>query len=218
MRLLVKVDDSVPRFDCDECCKCTSKIAKSLCKFKNRGCCFYYPKFNLVDLQRMSKHSTGRSVLKRIIEKNTKIFNYYIQVIGYFDENGYNNFKNLNNNTSKKDAYEPDDNSIYFKACPFVIDGTGCSIPHQYRTPICNFFLCKEVKNRINSKKLLYAYEEASRAYYRYYEWENQNLIELLEEKGLTLKDNFDEVIDFLSEIESYEYEFPSLQDFYKDA
>ena len=78
MRLLVKVDDSVPRFDCDECCKCTSKIAKSLCKFKNRGCCFYYPKFNLVDLQRMSKHSTGRSVLKRIIENNTKIFNYYI--------------------------------------------------------------------------------------------------------------------------------------------
>ena len=164
------------------------------------------------------KHSTGRSVLKRIIEKNTKIFNYYIQVIGYFDENGYNNFKNLNDNTSKKDAYEPDDNSIYFKACPFVIDGTGCSIPHQYRTPICNFFLCKEVKNKIKSKKLLNDYEEASRAYYRYYEWENQNLIELLEEKGPTLKDNFNEVIDFLSKIESYEYEFPSLQDFYKEA
>ncbi len=43
MILCVKSDKNIPRYACDKCYNCNSTIAKSLCEFKNRGCCFYYP-------------------------------------------------------------------------------------------------------------------------------------------------------------------------------
>ncbi len=43
MILCVKSDEKIPRYFCDKCYDCHSAIAESLCKFKHRGCCFYYP-------------------------------------------------------------------------------------------------------------------------------------------------------------------------------
>lgn len=53
------------------------------------------------------------------------------------------------------------------------------------------------IKRILKDKNLLKAYENSAREYCRYYEFENQNLIELLEEKGLTLKNNLEECLDF---------------------
>lgn len=172
---------------------------------------FIIPKFNLFDLQRMTKSKEGQLVIKRILNnKNIKIFNYYIQAIGYFDKINYEKFKNH----TRSDLFKGTDLSIHFKACPFVEDGKGCSIPPQFRTPVCNFFLCKEIKNKLKDKNLLKAYEDSAREYYRYYEFENQNLIEVLEENRLTLKNNLKECLDFLRNIECYKCEFPKLKNF----
>lgn len=169
------------------------------------------PKFNLFDLQRMTKSKEGQLIIKKILEnKNIKIFNYYIQAVGYFDKVNFEKFREH----TKNNLFKGTDLSIHFKACPFVEDGKGCSIPPQFRTPVCNFFLCKEIKNELKEKNLLKEYEDSAKEYYRYYEFENNNLIELLEERGLTLKHNIEECLNFLKSIDCYTCEFPNLKSF----
>lgn len=169
------------------------------------------PKFNLFDLQRMTKSKEGQLVIKKILEnKNIKIFNYYIQAVGYFDKVNFEKFREH----TKSNLFKGTDLSIHFKACPFVEDGKGCSIPPQFRTPVCNFFLCKEIKNELKEKNLLKEYEDSAKEYYRYYEFENKNLIELLEERDLTLKHNIEECLNFLKSIDCYTCEFPNLKSF----
>lgn len=169
------------------------------------------PKFNLFDLQRMTKSKEGQLVIKKILEnKNIKIFNYYIQAVGYFDKVNFEKFREH----TKSNLFKGTDLSIHFKACPFVEDGKGCSIPPQFRTPVCNFFLCKEIKNELKEKNLLKEYEDSAKEYYRYYEFENKNLIELLEERGSTLKHNIEECLNFLKSIDCYTCEFPNLKSF----
>lgn len=51
MKLWVEKDKCIARYSCDYCYSSKSEIGKSHCKIKYRGCCFYYPKFNLVDTQ-----------------------------------------------------------------------------------------------------------------------------------------------------------------------
>ncbi len=172
---------------------------------------FIIPKFTLFDLQRMVKSKTGDLLIERLLEnKNIKIFNYYIQAIGYFDKNSYEKYKMK----TKSNLFKGTELSIHFKACPFVEDSKGCSIPPEFRTPICNFFLCDEIKKSINNKALLKKYEEAAREYYRYYEFENQNLIELLEEQHLTLNHNLKGCLNFLKSIPCYTCEFPKIQNY----
>lgn len=169
------------------------------------------PKFNLFDLQRMTKSKEGQLVIKKILEnKNIKTFNYYIQAVGYFDKVNFEKFREH----TKSNLFKGTDLSIHFKACPFVEDGKGCSIPPQFRTPVCNFFLCKEIKNELKEKNLLKEYEDSAKEYYRYYEFENKNLIELLEERDLTLKHNIEECLNFLKSIDCYTCEFPNLKSF----
>lgn len=169
------------------------------------------PKFNLFDLQRMTKSKEGQLVIKKILEnKNIKIFNYYIQAVGYFDKVNFEKFREH----TKSNLFKGTDLSIHFKVCPFVEDGKGCSIPPQFRTPVCNFFLCKEIKNELKEKNLLKEYEDSAKEYYRYYEFENKNLIELLEERDLTLKHNIEECLNFLKSIDCYTCEFPNLKSF----
>lgn len=206
MKLTVEFDENVPRYSCEGCYNCTSKIGTSLCEIKNRGCCYYYPKFNLVDIQRMAKSPAGKKVLNKILEnKSTVVNNYYIHAIGYFDKEGYEDYVS---NMLDESSW---DHSIHFKACPFVEPGKGCSIPPKYRTPICNFFICKEIKESTSSQKNIESYERAAQNYWRYYDWENNNLTLALKEHNLSLKKDFNESLEFLANIESYDYEFPSL-------
>lgn len=43
MFLKTTIDDNIPRYVCDKCFKCNSKIGTSLNQIKNRGCCYYLP-------------------------------------------------------------------------------------------------------------------------------------------------------------------------------
>lgn len=209
MKLTVEFDENVPRYSCDSCYNCTSKIGTSLCKVKNRGCCYYYPKFNLVDIQRMAKSPEGKEVLSKILRNEGSIINnYYIHAIGYFDKSGYEDYIN-----NLVDDYAQWDYSLHFKACPFVEEGKGCSIPPRFRTPICNFFICSEIKQSACFENHVNIYEKSAQSYWRYYDWENNNLILALKDQHLTLKNDLHHTLDFLANMDSYEYEFPELPD-----
>lgn len=180
-------------YSSDKCHKCSSVIGRSLTEVKDRGCCFYFPKFNLYDIQKMSKSEEGLKTLKKILEnKNTEIYHYYIWAKGEFDEEGYKKYKNEN-----EEENSIKDKTIFFKTCPFVVEGKGCTIPIDFRSNVCNFFICDEIKQTMSKEKADELEEEALN-FYRFYERENISLEELLEEKKISLKDNFKEVIEVL--------------------
>lgn len=207
-KLHLKLEQGVPQYVCSSCCNCNSILGKSYCSIKNRGCCWYFPKFILHDLHKMVKSEEGLSILNKVLSlPNVKINNYYIQAKGYFDEPGYKIY--LKNEYNENEDVR--DKSIFFRACPFVLPGAGCTLPVKYRTYICNLFICEDVIKDLEENEILRVYMRERDRYVKWIEWENQSLEILLREKGLNLKDHFDEVVALLSETELDRYEFPDL-------
>ena len=252
-KIFITNTEGTPQFGCSLCYKCNSIFGKSLCKVKNRGCCWYFPKFTLYDIQKMIKSEEGISTLNRILKlPNIKIYNYYIHAVGYFDydshdkyikNNGtcelpyateeqikevrseiisendeyyiyeeYNEYDSDKNNSIKKPRVI-NDVSMFFRACPFVIDGQGCTLNKKYRTYICNFFLCDEITDNLIEESTFKKYKEERDNYIRWIEWENSSLESLLRHKNINLVKNFNDVINLLKEIEINEYEFPNLDE-----
>ncbi|HHY77916.1 MAG TPA: hypothetical protein GX498_05345 [Clostridiales bacterium] len=210
IRIYVELDNNVPRYACTNCSTCDSLIGKSLCKVKNRGCCWYFPKFTLLDIQRMSKTPDGLKALNRIISNpSTQIYNYYIHAKGFFDESGYKRYMD-SGMLIEGDYLE--DHTVFFRSCPFVKSGKGCTLPPRFRTFVCNFFLCKEVSEVAKSHELFERYEKERLRYSRWLDWENESLKYHLSQKNITLQENFAEVIKELQDLELSQYEFPYLE------
>jgi len=156
----------------------------------------------------MSKSQEGLNLLDKIRNMpGTEIYNYYIHAKGYFDESGYNKFIQ----SKIASEYDLDDKTVFFRACPFVKPGKGCTLPVKYRHYICNVFICGEVVERAADLELYQRYIEECSSYARWMKWENDSLEMLLREKGITLKDNFDEVVELLKYEPIEYYEFPTL-------
>ncbi len=206
----VSVDQGIPQYVYTGCKNCTSIIGISLCSIKNRGCCYYHPKFTLLDIQRMAHSLEGLYVLKSIRRlPSSEIRPFEIHAKGYFDEEGYGRYMESGN---KINAGSIRDHSIFFKACPFVKSGYGCSLPPRYRTYVCNFFLCNEVIEKIKGDDHFEAYIKERERYVRWVEWENASLREILFENRLDLVNDFDGTIKLLQEMPLNTYDFPQLQ------
>ena len=208
IELDLKLDQGIPQFGCSSCRNCQSIFGKSLCSIKNRGCCFYFPKFTLYEIHKMVRGKEGLKTLNKIIKlPRTKIYNYYIHAKGYFDEAGYKKY------ITTEEAYEFNikDKSIFFRACPFVKQGIGCTLPRRYRSYVCNFFICDEIVKKAEKYDEFKNYIRERNSYVRWIEWENLSLQELLDEKKINLADNFEEVINALKSIPLEECEFPNL-------
>ena len=245
--------DGTPQFGCSSCYKCNSIFGKSLCEVKNRGCCWYFPKFSLYDIQKMVKSEEGISTLDMILKlPNVKIYNYYIHAVGYFDYDSHDKYIKTNGicqlpnatedeikevrseiisrhdeyyiyeednkyesvkDISKKKSRVISDVSMFFRACPFVIGGEGCTLNKKFRTYICNFFLCDEITDSLIEESYFKKYKEERDSYIRWIEWENSSLESLLRYKNINLVKNFNDVISLLKETEINEYEFPILEE-----
>lgn len=209
-KIYTDLDEGTPRYICSGCSNCSSVIGKSLCKVKNRGCCWYFPKFYLYDIQKMSKSMDGLIVLDKIRNNpDTEIYNYFIHGKGYFDKEGYDEYLKSNNQVETEYI---EDHSIFFRACPFVKPGRGCSLPPRFRTFVCNFFICKEIVESIKGNNIFKIYENERLRYSRWLDWENEGLRHVLTEKGITLAKDFDETVKFLQDLPIDEYQFPYLE------
>lgn len=209
-KIYTEIDEGTPRYACSDCSRCSSIMGKSLCNIKSRGCCWYFPKFYLYDIQKMSKTMEGLIVLDKIrYNPSTEIYNYFIHAKGYFDKEGYDEYLKSDNHVETVDI---EDHTIFFRACPFVKPGRGCSLPPKHRTFVCNFFICKEIVESIKNKSLFKKYEEERLCYSRWLDWENEGLRHLLAEKDINLYKDFDKTIKFLQKLPIYEYQFPYLE------
>lgn len=207
-KIYLKLDQGVPQYVCSSCSSCHSVFGRSLCSIKNRGCCWYFPKFTLHEIHKMIKSQEGLDILYSMLKlPEIRVYNYYLHAKGFFDEIGYNKY--LESGQDYEDNVE--DKSIFFRVCPFVKPGIGCSLPEKYRSSVCNFFICHEVMEEAEKQDVFKDYIKERGSYIKWVEWENSFLEMLLKEKGLNLLNNFDEVISTLKDIPLEGYEFPYL-------
>ena len=80
-----------------------------------------------------------------------------------------------------------------------------------FRNPVCNFFLCHEIKNNAHDDKLIKEYENEAESFWKFYDWENMNLTHLLHENNLNLLKDFHKTLKFLANYEISYYDFPPL-------
>lgn len=206
--IILDSDKDIPQYLCSSCGKCNSVFGISLCSKHNRGCCWYFPKFTLYEIHKMVKSEEGLSLLDKILKlPKVEVFNYYIHTIGYFDETSYNSF--IKSEDSKK--YSMHDETMFFRECPFVKEGSGCTIKPQYRSYICNLFICDEVLNQIKDNPDYKSYIEERENFVRWIDWENTSTQMMLEEQNLNLINNMDKVIEILKKLPLEHYEFPDL-------
>lgn len=208
IKIDLKVDEGIPQYGCSSCGNCKSVFANSLCSIKNRGCCWYFPKFTLYEIHKMVKGKDGLNTLKSILSvPKVDIYNYYIHAKGYFDKVGYKKY------IKTEHVYDTDvkDKSMFFRACPFVKSGVGCTLPKRYRSYVCNFFICDEIIKKIEKHDEFKNYINERNNYVRWIEWENYSLETFLIEKKLNLKNGFDEIVNILRDMPLREYKFKNL-------
>jgi len=208
-KIFVEIDSNNPRYVCTDCTKCNSTFGTSFCSVKDRGCCFYYPEFSLLDIQRMVKTLEGLIVLDTILaHPGTTVQPYSIQTKGVFDKELYDDYMKRGKLQEFKDIR---DLTIFFKACPFVKSGQGCTMPPRYRNVICNTFICDELLSAADNKEAIKLYMEERSRYARWVNWENAALKHILSENNVNLVSYFNASIRILQEIPLNEYEFPEL-------
>ena len=83
--LYLKLDEGVPQYICSSCGNCHSVFGRSLCSIKNRGCCWYFPKFTLHEIHKMVKSQEGLDMLHNMLKlpEMKKFYNYYLQAKEY---------------------------------------------------------------------------------------------------------------------------------------
>ncbi len=208
-KVYVDFDNGIPRYVYTGCTNCSSIMGISMCSITNRGCCYYYPKYTLIDIQRMVKTLEGIKFLDSIMQLRVKeVKSFQIVAKGYFDQQGYNDYIKGKN---KIKAGIIQDHSIFFKACPFVKSGYGCTLPPRYRTYVCNFFLCDEVVQSMKSNDYFELYIKERERYVRWAEWENMSLKKVLMEYNVDLVRDYENTVKILQEIPMNIYEFPKL-------
>jgi len=207
--IYVDFDEGVPRLAYTGCSRCSSLIGVSLCKIKNRGCCYYFPKFYPVEIQRMCHSEEGMAVLKEITGMpDVVLYDDHIHVKGSYDY--------ILHHKMMKDGMVPingnvKDTSVFFKTCPFVRSGMGCTLPPRYRSYVCNFFLCSEIIDNPIYKDKLEPYIRERENYIRFLEWENNQLIMAMHEEGVSFAKDFAAAVEFLKGVEINQYDFPGL-------
>ncbi|MDS0526047.1 hypothetical protein NNC19_10180 [Clostridium sp. SHJSY1] len=202
------IDHEVPQYSCNSCYNCQSVFGTSLCEVKNRGCCWYFPKFTLHEIHKMVKSEEGMKILKNILSlPKVKIYNHYIHAEGYFDKEGYKKFIN------SEEGYESEvkDKTIFFRACPFVKSGKGCTLPKMYRSYVCNFFICEEIVKQVQKDEKFNSYIKERDSYVHWVDWENRSLEMLLNDSKINLINNFEQVVELLKNTPLRVYELKSL-------
>ncbi|MBZ4664097.1 MAG: hypothetical protein JG776_1812 [Caloramator sp.] len=189
-------ENNIPLFRCSICGKCEGFIESKSFINKNRGCCWYFPKYTLMDIKNII--SIGRKDFIRKLKKldNVYISSFYLEVRGYFDEEGFN----------KMDIDEDIDfdKKLFFRLCPFWQEN-GCKIDYKLRPHTCNLYLCREV---IELCKQGYSeFSKERKDYFSYMIYFNELLKRELIENGLDLLKDFESTLEFIKKYEVPKFE-----------
>ena len=208
-RIYIDNDNGVPQLACTDCGSCGSIMGKSFCSGASRGCCHYFPEFNLAEIHRMLHLPGGSQVLKTIMDyPGTVVNNFALHSRGYFDREGYENYIAGGQLLETGDIK---DHTIFFRTCPFVREGCGCMFPARFRTTVCNFFICGEIFGKPGLEDSFRPYIEERSRYSSWVHRESLGLQHILTENGVNLALDFQASLRLLAELPLSGYEFPLL-------
>lgn len=204
--LSYKVLDNTPIFKCNSCKNCTSMESTNMLGI-NRGCCFYFPKYSLIDIKNIINFKKD-FLFKLITKENVITHDYFIEVKGTFDKTAYSNFAK-NSTEGEFSKYGNFDKTLFFKKCSFITP-KGCSIDFRLRPHQCNLYLCRNLSE--NSSYLCKNYSRERKDYFAYCNYMNTTLIQYFKDNLLTLKNNFKQSVNFLDKIKIDNFLFSKLE------
>ncbi|WP_279146564.1 hypothetical protein [Clostridium tyrobutyricum] len=183
--------NNIPVFKCDSCGKCSNTIESiSYTSIKNRGCCWYFPEYRLIDIKNIIDNNKFSFIHYLVSLPNCLLRNYSIKINGTFLKNKYKDFKN---SCFKK--YSNFDSSLFFKLCPFS-SKNGCSLNFLLRPHPCNLYLCREIINLCSEKYKPYCDERKD--YFAYCNYFDECIKQDLIDNHVSLISNINKAIEVI--------------------
>ncbi|WP_446898687.1 hypothetical protein ACSVC9_01830 [Clostridium sp. LBM24168] len=192
MILSYDFNNNIPAFKCTLCGKC-SKILESTSytHIKNRGCCWYFPEYRLIDIKNIIDNNNIHFILHLASLSNSIIKKYSIMIQGTFFKNKYMEFIKIHTkNTSFNE-------SLFFKLCPFLGD-KGCKLNFLLRPHPCNLYLCRHVIELCGQYYSSYCRERKD--YYAYCSYCNECIKEDLKRNNTNLSENMEKSLYIIKE------------------
>ena len=190
------------------CGKCHDAIEAVSFVGKNRGCCWYFPKYNLFEVKNLINNKNTDFLYKMIKMKNCTISQFHFEIKGLFKVKEYDNYK-------KKSPVGGDfDNKLFFRLCPFFGEN-GCTIDNTLRPYPCNLYLCRSVIDLAGGDYIHYSRERKDYASYAAY-FDEALKYELMSKKTDLLSD-MEKSIDVISKFNMPEFEPRKLNEIYFD-
>lgn len=194
--LKYEMHDNIPVFKSNLCGKCTNMLeSTSYASAMNRGCCWYFPKYTLVDIKNILSIDKKDYLLSIIKNDFCTMNSYSFELKGYFNKNSYEQYMNHKEHKNQSDF----DEKLFFKICPLAAK-KGCSIDFSLRPHPCNLYLCREIVNIC--KNQYENYKKERKDYFAYCNYFDEVLREELDCNNINLINDFDKS---LAAIENYD-------------
>lgn len=146
----------------------------------NRGCCWYFPTYELVDIKNILDSGQEAFVRWLMTQPQVHISRYQLQVGGRFEQEQY--AKHLR--TRLEAPTSGFDESLHFRLCS-LFGVNGCTISADLRPHPCNLYLCREVIEWAGPSYR--AYQQERKDYFAYCSYVNEILRDELLEKEVDL-------------------------------
>lgn len=199
---------NIPDIRCTMCGKCHDAIEAVSYVDKNRGCCWYFPKYNLFEIKNLIDNKNMDFFYNILKMKNCSISQFHVEIKGLFKVKEYARYE------KKALMDEGFDKRLFFRLCPFF-GKDGCTIDYTLRPYPCNLYLCRNVIKLAGGDYIHYSRERKDYASYAAY-FDEALKYELLSKNTDFLSD-MEKSIDVISKFDMPEYEPRKLKDIYFD-
>lgn len=198
--------NNIPVFRCNFCGKCNNVLESTSKIHINRGCCWYFPKYTLVDIKNILDNGRKDFILKLLKNPNSHISQYHIQVKGLFDEKNYNQYM-LKTITSDNEKFN---HKLFFRACPFI-GPKGCTLDFSIRPHPCNLYLCRTVINL--ASRDYDDYKEERKDYFSYCNYFDESIEHELLQNHVNLISNPLKCLDIIEKFDLPKFQFRNLKE-----
>lgn len=190
MILNYNFNNNIPMFKCSFCGKCSGILeSTSYTNIKNRGCCWYFPEYRLIDIKNIINNGNTHFIFHLTSLSNTIIRKYSIKVLGIFFKSKYINF--IRTHEESKDF----NTSLFFKLCPFL-GSQGCKLDFSLRPHPCNLYLCRNVIKLCSQGYS--SYNEERKDYFAYCNYYNECIKEDLLKNKTNLSEDMEKSLNII--------------------
>ncbi|MBN6187989.1 hypothetical protein JQN58_14030 [Aneurinibacillus sp. BA2021] len=175
-------------------------------KLPHIGCCAYEPVFTLFEIYKMIVAGETQFFLQSIYNNPRNSVHEYEIVAGasihplFYEraagetESPAQRYERLQQ--SPRTMYQAVDERLAYAVCQFFVEGKGCGLAPAFKTSICRSFICSAIEDRLSKEehKRLAGWQRTIRDEAEPFHRKHKAV---LMQKGWTLADHMEEVIDY---------------------